>query len=104
MLWAAWVVHDVEEAVMFPRTCDVLADRTGIESLRMTPRQSWAAVGLMGLLISAVAIMWPGARWACRDSVRNGVGMGLLDRVRGGAVLLSAAVLCHVVARRIVRT
>ncbi len=37
---------------MFPGTCDQLADRTGIESLRIDTRQSWAAVGLMGVLIA----------------------------------------------------
>ncbi len=51
-LFIAWAVHDVEEAVAFPSTCDALADRTGVEALRMDQRQSWLAVGLMGVLVA----------------------------------------------------
>lgn len=51
-LFLAWVIHDVEEAVAFPRTCDDLADATGIQALRLDQRQSWLAVGLMGSLVA----------------------------------------------------
>lgn len=51
-LFIAWAVHDVEEAVAFPSTCDALADRTGVEALRMDQRQSWLAVGLMGCVVA----------------------------------------------------
>lgn len=61
-LLASWALHDVEEAIMFPAACDELADRTGIEQLRLTPARSWAAVGAMGVLISA----------ACADGARRG--------------------------------
>lgn len=53
VLFAAWVIHDLEEAVAFPATCGRLADRTGIARLKITPQQSWIAVGLMGLLVAA---------------------------------------------------
>lgn len=52
-LFSAWLLHDVEEATTFPATCERLAAQTGIQQLRMTPRQSWIAVGLMGLLAAA---------------------------------------------------
>ena len=52
-LFAAWALHDVEEAVMFPSTCEALAQRTGIGALRIDRRQSWIAVGLMGMIIAA---------------------------------------------------
>lgn len=61
-LFVSWALHDVEEAIMFPAACDELADRTGIERLRMTPPQSWAAVGAMGILIIT----------ACADGARRG--------------------------------
>ena len=34
-LLVARMVHDIEEAVAFPAECDRLADRAGIEFLRM---------------------------------------------------------------------
>ncbi|MGO1320524.1 MAG: HXXEE domain-containing protein [Galactobacter sp.] len=51
-LFIAWVVHDVEEAVAFPATCGALADRSGLDALRMNQRQSWLAVGLMGVVVA----------------------------------------------------
>lgn len=50
-LFLAWVFHDLEEAATFPASCNYLADRTGVDALRMDSRQSWAAVGLMGVLV-----------------------------------------------------
>lgn len=52
VLFAAWVIHDLEEALAFPATCDRLADRSGLEPLRITQRQSWIAVGLMGTVVA----------------------------------------------------
>lgn len=49
VLLVSWALHDVEEAITFPAACDELADRTGIEQLRMTPAQSWAAVAAHAL-------------------------------------------------------
>ncbi|MFT4226269.1 HXXEE domain-containing protein [Micropruina sp.] len=54
-LFLAWALHDVEEAITFPATCDVLADRSGVAALRISTGQSWAAVGLMGLVIGLAA-------------------------------------------------
>ncbi|POH56973.1 hypothetical protein [Arthrobacter glacialis] len=51
-LFAAWIIHDIEEAFAFPASCDRLVDRTGVEQLRITPKQSWIAVGLMGILVA----------------------------------------------------
>ncbi|MGW9827138.1 uncharacterized protein with HXXEE motif [Brevibacterium pityocampae] len=52
-LLLAWALHDIEEAIAFPSFCDELAERTGVAALRIDARQSWAAVGLMGILITA---------------------------------------------------
>ncbi len=62
-LFLAWVVHDVEEAVAFPSTCDALADQTGIDALRMDQRQSWLAVGMMGAVVALAC---------CRGAAVNG--------------------------------
>lgn len=51
-LFAAWVIHDIEEAFAFPASCDQLVDRTGVKQLRITPQQSWIAVILMGILVT----------------------------------------------------
>ncbi|WOP19090.1 HXXEE domain-containing protein [Raineyella sp. LH-20] len=51
MLFAAWALHDVEEALAFPATCDVLAEDTGIEEFRIDQRESWVAVGLAGAVL-----------------------------------------------------
>lgn len=59
----AWTIHDVEEAAAFPSTCDALADRTGVEALRMDQRQSWLAVGLMGFVVALACL---------RGAVSNG--------------------------------
>ena len=55
-LFLAWAIHDVEEALTFPATCARLAERTGIEALKITPRQSWGAVGLMGGVVSTACL------------------------------------------------
>lgn len=146
-LFLAWVLHDIEEAATFPDTCDYLADRTGIEGLRMSMRQSWAAVGLMGILISfacargastgggsrlyravtagleahvfthlgasalthrytagaisAVPVMLPGAVAARRQLAMNGRHLKGKDYARGAAVLVPAALACHIAVRMV---
>ncbi len=40
MLFAGWLVHDLEEALTFPRTVDVLRDRLGIGARSMSARQA----------------------------------------------------------------
>lgn len=74
-LFITWVLHDIEEAVAFPETCDYLADRTGIEALRMNARQSWSAVGLMGLLVGSACVR--GARTGGRSRLYRAVVAGL---------------------------
>lgn len=54
LLFIAWVIHDLEEAVAFPSTCDALAEATGIQVFRLDQRQSWLAVGLMGILVALI--------------------------------------------------
>src|SRR5690625_7552952 len=55
-LFAAWVVHDVEEAIAVPRACEYLARRTGLGALRRTARQSRAAVGVVGVRIGVACV------------------------------------------------
>lgn len=74
-LFISWVIHDVEEAVAFPATCSQLADRTGVEQLRMTPRQSWLAVTLMGALVAVACVR--GARTGGRSRMYRAVTAGL---------------------------
>lgn len=50
-IFMAWAIHDIEEAVALPATCDELARTTGFEQLRMDRRQSWLSVSLMGVLV-----------------------------------------------------
>lgn len=52
-LFRAWLIHDLEEAIAFPSTCDELAVRTGIAPLRITAAQSWLAVVLAGVGIAS---------------------------------------------------
>lgn len=89
-LFVAWALHDIEEAIAFPKTCERLADRSGIESVRMDARQSWVAVGLMGVLIAA----------ACRRGARRGGDSRLYRFVVAG---LEAHVAIHIVASVIQR-
>lgn len=87
-LFAAWAVHDVEEAITFPETCDYLADRTGIETLRMDNRQSWAAVGVMAGVIGFACHR--GARTRGRSRLYRAVLAGLESHV-GTHLLASVA-------------
>src|SRR5690625_256322 len=50
-LFASWLLHDLEEAIAFPSTCDYLAERSRIQSLRINAKQSRLVIGSMGLLV-----------------------------------------------------
>ena len=80
-LFAAWVIHDIEEAFAFPASCDRLVDRTGVEQLRITPQQSWIAVGLMGILVAV----------ACGRGVRS-AGLPTQQRLPGKSAIYRAVV------------
>lgn len=87
-LFIAWALHDVEEAVELPRTCDRLAERSGIDALRMSSRQSWAAVGFMGVLVAAACLR--GAQTGGGSRLYRAVVAGL--EVHVGTHLLASAV------------
>lgn len=53
VLFAAWALHDAEETLTFPASADCVADLTGIDALRMTTKQSVAAIGLVGAALAA---------------------------------------------------
>ncbi|MFC7848656.1 HXXEE domain-containing protein [Arthrobacter sp. NPDC057388] len=74
-LFLAWALHDLEEAATFPASCNYLADRTGIQALRMDSRQSWTAVGLMGVLVGFACIR--GAQTAGSSRLYRAVVAGL---------------------------
>lgn len=75
----------------FPSTCDVLADRTGIEALRMDQRQSWLAVGLMGIVVAL----------ACRRGVvSNGHSRFYRAMVAGLQAHVGTHLLASVLQRR----
>lgn len=78
-LFTAWLVHDIEEAITFPSTCDRLADQTGIERLRIDQRQSWVAVGLMGAVVALACRA--GAKTAGRSQFYRAVVAGLEGHV-----------------------
>ena len=56
VLFAAWALHDAEETLTFPASADCVADLTGIDALRMTTKQSVAAIGLVGAALAAAGI------------------------------------------------
>lgn len=74
-LFTAWAIHDLEEALTFPSTCDHLADRTGVEYLRTDKRQSWAAVAIMAVLIGTAC--WRGQKTGGRSSMYRAALAGL---------------------------
>lgn len=73
------MIHDIEEALTFPMSCDRLVDLTGAEQLRITPRQSWIAVGLMGILVTAAC--GRGIQSAGRSAMYRAVVAGLEGHV-----------------------
>ncbi|MGO3021761.1 MAG: HXXEE domain-containing protein [Brevibacterium sp.] len=56
MLFAAWALHDAEEALTFPATADYIADLTGIDAVRMSTKQSVAAIVVVGAGLAAASI------------------------------------------------
>ena len=53
VLFASWALHDAEEALTFPASADYIADLTGVDVVRMTTKQSVAAIGLVGAALAA---------------------------------------------------
>jgi hypothetical protein len=84
-LFAAWLVHDAEEAVTFPATSRRLADRLNARRLVVTPAQSVLAITLVGALVAA----------ACVRGARTGGGSRLFRAVAAG---LEAHTVTHVAA------
>lgn len=89
-LFVAWLIHDVEEAITFPATCDRLANETGVDRLRIDHRQSWRAVGLMGAVVAL----------ACRAGVKT---EGRSKFYRAVVAGLEGHVATHVVASAVQR-
>ena len=144
-MFAAWALHDAEEALTFPATADHLAGLSGIGALRMSTRQSLAAIGLVGAVvaaagirgmqtrgesafyrftvaglethvfthllasavlrrytagvITAVAIMWPGAALARRELAELGRPLAAADWRRGSALMGAAAAAAQLAVR-----
>jgi hypothetical protein len=144
-LFAAWLVHDVEEAFAFPATSRLLAKRLGTSRVLVTPAQSVAAIALVGALVAtacvrgahstgesrlfravlagleahvgthlaasvllgrytagtvtAPLVMLPGARRARASLRRTDSPLVPADTVRGAALMLSAALEAHLIAR-----
>ena len=64
MLFAAWALHDAEEALTFPATADYIADLTGIDAVRMSTKQSVAAIGVVGAGLAALGRPLTAGDWA----------------------------------------
>lgn len=58
MLFDAWALHDAEEALTFPATADYIADLTGIDAVRMSTKQSVAAIVVVGAAHVLVRFDW----------------------------------------------
>lgn len=148
-LWVTWAAHDVEEAIAFPAMCKASATKTGIKQLNLTPAQSWATVGIMGLgiavacidgyrtegrskayravvaglgahvfthiaasvalhrytpgVITALPLMLPGTIIASAELRNDNEPLQTNDYIHGTAILLPAAIACHILARLIKR-
>ncbi|WP_166791757.1 HXXEE domain-containing protein [Cryobacterium sp. Hh14] len=55
-LFAAWLVHDVEEVFTFPATSRLLAARLGRDRVVVSPTQSVLAIALMGVLVGVACV------------------------------------------------
>ncbi|KAM9862253.1 HXXEE domain-containing protein [Leucobacter sp. BZR 635] len=75
LLFAAWAIHDIEEALTFPAACNDAADRTGIDCLRIGKRQSWTAIGIMGVIVGAAC--WRGQRTGGQSMLYRAILAGL---------------------------
>ncbi|TFD09540.1 HXXEE domain-containing protein [Cryobacterium sp. TMT1-66-1] len=82
-LFAAWLVHDVEEVFTFPATSRLLAARLGSDRVVVSPAQSVLAIAVMGVLVGA----------ACVRGARSQGKSRLYRAVLGG---LEAHVVTHV--------
>src|SRR5690625_7537804 len=56
VLFASWVLHDIEEALTFPSTTGHLAELTGLDALRMNTKQTAAAIGLVGAVLACAGV------------------------------------------------
>ena len=74
-LFAAWLVHDVEEAFTFPATSRLVAARLGTGRVVVSPAQSVLAIALMGVLVGAACVR--GARTRGRSRLYRAVLAGL---------------------------
>ena len=74
-LFAAWLVHDVEEAFTFPATSRLLAARLGTDRVVVSPAQSVLAIALMGVLVGAACVR--GARTHGKSRLYRAVLAGL---------------------------
>jgi hypothetical protein len=66
MLFTAWALHDAEEVLTFPATAEYLSELTGISALRMSTKQSAAAIGIVGAAIAAAGIRGAQTKGASR--------------------------------------
>ena len=55
-LFAAWLVHDVEEVFTFPATSRLLAALLGTGRVVVSPAQSVLAIALMRVLVGAACV------------------------------------------------
>ncbi|WP_161499015.1 HXXEE domain-containing protein [Cryobacterium aureum] len=74
-LFAAWLVHDLEEAFTFPATSRLLAARLGTGRVVVSPAQSVLAIALMGVLVGAACVR--GARTQGKSRLYRAVLAGL---------------------------
>ncbi|WP_166806336.1 HXXEE domain-containing protein [Cryobacterium serini] len=74
-LFAAWLVHDVEEVFTFPATSRLLAARLGTDRVVVSPAQSGLAIALMGVLVGAACVR--GARTQGKSRLYRAVLAGL---------------------------
>jgi len=65
-LFAAWLVHDLEEAFTFPATSRLLAARLGTDRVVVSPAQSLFAIALMGVLVGAACVRGARTPGPCR--------------------------------------
>lgn len=79
ILFMGWLVHDIEEALAFPSTTALLAERTGIKTLAINHRQSATAIGLVGLVVGFSC--WRGARTNGESRLFRAVTAGLEGHV-----------------------
>src|SRR5699024_7877141 len=56
VLFASWVLHDVEEALAFPSTTGHLAQPAGNDARGMSTKQSVAAIGRVGAVLGCAGV------------------------------------------------